>query len=394
MRGKNDLLTTLAQVTGNRQMDWALDSKVLTTRRAAAWYHAGDPARAERAGAIAEEWIADGDARDRDLAAELCGRLKRGAAIPHLFGLLSVDPRDPANAPLLQKARIALSALEGEGLAARAMELARSADVDMTIRAEAFDVAARLDDAPQEELRALLLAIAQDGAAPPFLRDRAIYALGGEKFADEKVWTALQGILFDPDLTEAPADTERRRAERWVVQRFAFGSLGRTYPLDRLPQLLLDRRLHTHPYFAIRVDVATALSVLRVRKRIALEILCSFLVDEDPSDTQRLTRQEGWLSLWQLTGTAYGVADVKLFQHPPAPMSEELLVRRYLFSVQTLRPGVNARQIEAVKAIAGDVARMTRIRQTYESNFDKFEAAWNSERGATTPEHKAPGEGD
>jgi len=383
--GKIELLNTLARLKEVRPIERGLDSKTPATRRAAAYFYSDNPERKEWAGQIAEEWVADGDARDRDLAAMICGRLKRSAAIPHLFSLLSVDPKDPANAPVLQQALYALAELKAEGLAARALGLARAPEVDMTIRAQAFDVAARLDDAPQEELRTLMLSIAQDGAAPPFLRDRAIHVLGGEKFADEEVWTALQGVLFDPKLTEARADTESRRAEHWVVQRFALDSLGRTYPLDRLTQLLLDRRLHTHPYYAIRVDVATALSVLRVRKRLALEILCSFLVNEDSRDTQLLTRQEGWLSLWQLTGTAYGVSDPKAFPLPAAPIRDEQFARRYLFNASASRIGVTSQQIDAVKSITGDLAQMKKIRQTYESNFDKFEAAWKAQDEAKPP---------
>ncbi len=383
--GKIELLNTLARLKEVRPIERALDSKTPATRRAAAYFYTDNPERKEWAGQIAEEWVAESEAHDRDLAAMICGRLKRSAAAPHLFALLDANPRDPANAPALQQALYALAELKAAGLATRAMALARSPEVDMTIRAQAFDIAARLDDAPHEELRALMLSIAQDGGAAPFLRDRAIHVLGGEKFADEEVWTALQGILFDPKLTEPRADTESRRAEQWVVQRFALGSLGRTYPLDRLAQLMLDRRLHTHPYYAIRVDVATALSVLRVRNRLALEILCSFLVNEDSRDSQLLTRQEGWLSLWQLTGTAYGVSDPKAFGNPSAPIRDEQFARRYLFNGSASRLGVTMAQIDAVKAVTGDLAQMKKIRQTYESNFDKFEAAWKAQDEAKPP---------
>ncbi|NJN14651.1 MAG: hypothetical protein HC813_03280 [Planctomycetes bacterium] len=366
--GKIELLTTLTRLKESRPVERALESKVPATRRAAAYFLSGDPDRKETVGQIAEEWVGDGGADGRELAAMICGRLGRKGAIPHILKMIDLDAKVAANAALIRQGMAALEELEAPGLIEKAMELARSPEVEMTIRGQAFDLVGRNKNAPTAEVRTLMLSIAQDGNAHAFLRDKAIAVLGGEEYGDEEVWAALQGILFDANLSRTAGATSNKQSENWVVQRFALGSLARTLPLERVTQLLLDRRLYTHPYYAMRVDVATALSVLRMRKRIAVEILCSYLVDEDPRDTQFLLRQEAWLSLWQLTGEAHGVPVPARFAAPPAALSGEEDVRPYLFRASYMRVGVSAEQVEAVKSFTGDLARLKRIREAYEAH--------------------------
>jgi hypothetical protein len=148
-------------------------------------------------------------------------------------------------------------------------------------------------------------------------------------------------------------------------------------------RLLLDRRVYSHPYFAIRVDVAAGLAALEVKERIALDLLTDFLADEDSTDTQFLVRQEGWLSLWTLSRRVilpdkYGDSK-KLFSNPPGAFKDEARIRESLFKPSFTRAGVTKLMVDALKPVASNLDDMKRIRQVFNQQKDDIVATWKKE---------------
>jgi hypothetical protein len=188
-------------------------------------------------------------------------------------------------------------------------------------------------------------------------------SLGGPE-----TWEALKQVVVDP------RETDRS------LQRAALYALGASCPLDDLAEFLTQRAVHTHPYPFVRGDVAAALAILNHRKPITLDILESYLVNESAEDTLNEVRREAWLSFYQLTGLAHGVRQTSLFpRRPSKPLADEAEIRYQLWNKVHTRPSISKEQVDAVKAIVGDLGQMKSIRQTYAGARGAILESWAEE---------------
>jgi hypothetical protein len=135
---------------------------------------------------------------------------------------------------------------------------------------------------------------------------------------------------------------------------------------------------YRNPYYSFRVEVAVALSALDVREGFALDILCDYLVDEDPADKNFRVRQEAWLSLWTLTGTAHGVPQD--LEGSPTRIRDRTKVRECLLFTAEMRPGVRRSHIVALQRVTPDLERMRAVRAAYLKQREELVQAWARER--------------
>ncbi|MCK6458967.1 MAG: hypothetical protein L6Q95_03640, partial [Planctomycetes bacterium] len=360
VRGKANLLAALAQLDGPDAPRRALHSGSPTTRRAACMLLWNDPERKARCGEIALDWLRDEAAPDRATAAAICGRLDLDEAQPVLLAIVAREATTGAERRLLALALSAIRDPKPRELVERLLALAADKAAHGEIRGIALETLQSMKVAPRE-LLGLSTAILGDPAADRILRMKA--ALGLREFPEDRAWQALEAVLLS------------EKEEDRILQRNCLYSLGQMAPpddtlsrkyLDRLRSLLLDRRVYGNPYFAVKVDVATALSALDARDPVTLDIMGDYLVDEDPKDKEHLVRQEAWLTLWTLTGTRLpDVPEPELFATPPRPLPDPLEAREHLFRRAHYRPGITSRQTAVVAGIAADLDRMRKTRETY-----------------------------
>jgi hypothetical protein len=350
--GKECILQTLSMFHQPRVLPRSLESASATTRRAAAWLLHGDAELRERCGEVALEWLRDEKASDRWRAAFVCKELKLAEARPTLLEIAQRDPRNPEELQLFRRALEALQEPRPKELIERLLAMAANDELPADLRSAALDAVDRYPEAPRDRVMDLMIACLEDAGTPANVRQKA--ALGLKSFKSERAWQALEKTL----VSEAGEDL--------VLQRQCLYALGFTLPLDRLKQLLLDRRVYRHPYYGIRSDVANALALMNVREGITLDIMCDYLVDEDPKDRDHLVRREAYLTLWVLTGTAYGVPQQELFRFQPRPVVDVERVRDALFHFgQNRLPTISPDQMKAVMGIVGDLDLMQKARHTY-----------------------------
>ena len=119
--------------------------------------------------------------------------------------------------------------------------------------------------------------------------------------------------------------------------------------------------------------------------KIALEILCNYMEDEDDRDLSLLVAQEAWLSFFVLTGKAIGTTEQNLFGRQPPPLKDEKTIRDYLFRPAFMRSGVSFKMIEAVRRITTlrvegrtrvrNIERLRRVATTCRRQIDELLAA-------------------
>lgn len=380
--GKIKLLETLAIFKDNRTVRLAVESKSPSTRRAAVWLRYGDPAVKDVAEKVVLDWLEDTDADARGKAVMLARNLKLQAAVPALLAILDEKYTTPDGHETVRQALAALAVFKPKGLSEKLMAIARDTSQDESIRGEALNTAASLDDAPHGEIEQMALDIVKDKQATTFLRVKALGVLRRPSFGSPKVWDALEAVLLDTSDEDA------------ITQRGCLNALGTSAPLDQVKKLLYDRRVYRHPYFAVRIDVATALAALNMRERRTLQILNEYLVDEDPKDRQHQVRQEGYLSLYVLTGIAYGIEEKDLFQRRVRPIPDPQRAREYIWRSSFLRPGITQPQAAAVQEIANDLATMKRIKQTYEQHQETILKAWEDQAKAAEKKNEGASKDD
>lgn len=363
VQGKIELIQTLSGLKEPRAARRALESKSKSARRAAAWSFHGDKTAEDVIRGIVIEWIRDAGADKRGHAAMIVNKLKIKECVPTLLEAIKTAPETNEQLQFQTHALDALAAFKPEGFVTRVLEIAEDKQQNSRMRGKAFNVLIRLDSAPVARLQALLLGIAKDPKGDNVLRNMAISTLRRKKFNNADAWNVLEEVLL-------------RDSENAIIQRGCLAALGAHAPLDRVKNLILDRRVYNHDYFGIRVDVATALATLHVQEKIALEILVGYMVDDDPKDLDLLVAQEGFLSFWALTGMAYGVAEQRLFQRLPKKIPDEQAIRDYLWSAAHMRPGVSFPMVQAVrrlttanldevnKSLQKGTARKKKIRRT------------------------------
>lgn len=374
--GKIALLQTLRVFKDPRTVRLAVESDVPSTQRAAIWLRYGDQDIRDRAKQVVLDWLRDENAGARSKAVMLARNLKLEDAVPVLLELLDKKYTTQEDLETVRQALGALAVFKPKGLAAKLMKLARDPSQHEAIRGEALNAVAGLEDAPRDEITQMAIDIvknphaADTKPATRFIRGKALGVLRRPSYGSPEVWDALESVLLDTN------------DDDFITQRGCLNALGNSAPLDRVRKLLFDRRVYHHRYYALRIDVATALSALNVRERQTLQILNEYLVDQDADDKQHQVRQEGYLSLFVLTGAAYGVDQKELFQRRIRPIADPERAREYMWRSSFLRPGVARPQVEAVQQIVGDLATMKRIKQTYEQHQETILKAWEDAKKA------------
>jgi len=355
-----------------------LDAKSLSTQRAACSLLWGDAELKARCGEIALAWLKDEAAEDRGTAATICGRLGLADAQPLLLDIVSRDPKTEGERDLFQHALNAIPDPKPPQLINRLLKLASDSRMDTDVRGVALLALESAKNGPRDQILTLAIAILSDRGADRILRMRA--ALGLREFPEDRACEALKAVLL--------SDEEDDR----ILQRNCLYALGEMRPaddavarryLERLRQLLVDRRVYRNPYFAMKVDVATALSALNARDPATFDIMCEYLLDEDKDDKQHLVRQEAWLTLWTLTATKL----VQPFDKPPQPFDDPLTAREFLFRRSFHRPGITQEQGRLVAQMADDLEKMRTTQKTYESLRAQILEQWDKE----ATKEKAPG---
>ena len=334
--GKVNVLLMLASFKESRAVRRAMDSDVLSTKRGAAYVLQGRDDCREEACGIALEWLNEKGAKDRGLAILILRTSKRLDAIPAIKAIVENEGRNDESVKAVVRAIEALNYLEAPEITDMILDLAQDASVHPGVRGEAFRVLTFLKDTPRNKLRGLLIAIIKDPASSNAMRNKAVSLLGLPENSSPEGWELLREIVLDTE-------------QNHVYQRSALGALAKSYPLDKLEELLLDRKLYAHPYFGIRSDVATGLGNLRSETRLTLDILTEMLVDDDPQDLTDEVPRQAWLSWWYLSGLHYGASKPELFRRVPTKLKDEGQLRYYVFAFSSANsPAVSRAQINAL----------------------------------------------
>ncbi|HEX5136135.1 MAG TPA: hypothetical protein VFY93_04125 [Planctomycetota bacterium] len=366
------LLAALAQLDpGAPQRALASDSVAI--RRAACACLFTDPGQKTACAEIALAWLKDPTAEDRDAAARICGRLEIPEGQLALLDIVSHVPGTEEEWSLFWQAIEAIKGPKPKEVVDRLVALALDSATDSDARGRAFQLLLEAKQGPQGQLMNVAIGILSDRNADRILRMRA--ALGLREFPEDRACKALEEVLL--------SDEEEDR----ILQRNCLFALGNMTPadeavarrrLDRLRQLLVDRRVHDNPYFAIKVDVATALSALNARDPATLDIMCKYLLDEDKDDKEHLVRQEAWLTLWILTETKLAAP----FDKPPKPFDDPLAARDFLFRRANHRPGVTLDQAALVARLAADLEKMRTTQQVYRERRAEILEQWRKDAAA------------
>jgi hypothetical protein len=261
-------------------------------------------------------------------------------ATPTLQKAIESTPKDPRDVQFAIKALDALAKFKPDGFIDRAMAIALDTGQNPSLRGKAFDIVGHSPSAPAAKVQAAVIEILKDPDGNNILRNKATGVLESPRFANAEAWAVLDEVLM-------------REQDDPIIQRGCLRAMFKSAPLDRVRQTLQDRRVYTHPFFGIRSDVATGLAALNARDKISLEIMCTYLLDNDPKDVALLVPQEAYLTLWVLTGHAYGIQDKTLFPpgRNPRPITDEQAIRANLGNWTHLRVGINAQQVEAVQRV-------------------------------------------
>ncbi len=386
IRCKKNYLQTLSPHYFNqpRTINRALDSEQEATRRAAASLRYGDPELKERCGEIALAWLKDPGADSRHDAVMICRHLRLEEAVPTLLEVLDLVPETADELQLVEFALSALKDFKPKGLSDKLLAIAGNRDLHERMRTAALETLGRLDDAPREKVQEIALSLLGDRSQNTFMRGKAVNVLRLKEYANEDTWNALEAVILDEQETDG------------IVQRSCLNALGVHGDLDRLVKLLFNRRVYTNAYFGLRIDVAAALAALNLRERVAFDILCEYLVDDDPADTTFRVREEAWLSLWTLAGNTYGrfygLPQLEIFQRAPKPLRDREMARHYLWRTQTTRPGVKDEHMTVLRKLVPDLKQMKRIREEFEKRkaeiFDRWERERKEQEEAEQPPKK------
>ena len=381
---KTNLLITLTPQYFNqpRAIRRALDSDVAPLARAAAWLSYGAAEHKDRCAEISYEWLKEKGADSRTKAVLICRRLKTERAIPILLEILDVEPENTEEVALLRQSLAALKEFKPKGLADKLLALAERSSLQESVRATALDALASMDDAPRELVQKKALAILKDKSNTVDLRGRMPGILRHKNYANQEVWDALKAVLVD------------REDDDTVTQRGCLSALATHAPIDWIKNLLLDKRVYRHRYYAVRIDVANGLATLNERSDVALQIMAEYLVDEDPKDTRYQVREAGWLALWQLTGVMYGVKERDLFERAPQAITDPQTLRDYLLRSSLVRRVATQKQMKALQAVTGKLGEMQKIREVYlsPSTLGPVKDRWAKEREAAAPKKKPAGD--
>ena len=166
-------MRVLADFRESRVLGRSLQSEVPSTRYAAALYSQNNEKSREEVRRIAVEWLNDPDASDRDLAALLCQRVDAREAVPALYGLLDDDSGTEDALRARAAALNVLVSFDVEGIADRALAIAKDQGAGRSLRRAALDALSRLESVPLEETRELAFSILAEKGPSNILRTAA-----------------------------------------------------------------------------------------------------------------------------------------------------------------------------------------------------------------------------
>ncbi|MGQ0615366.1 MAG: HEAT repeat domain-containing protein [Planctomycetaceae bacterium] len=344
----------------------ALGSKVASTRRAAAFLLYARAGYQEASMAVAMEWLRDKSAPERSLAIQIVMTTKPPEVVPDLLEMMRQPARNAEEAQLVRMALSALGTFRPKGIAAEVLALAVDPKSEVDVRGQAFRLLGRLEDADAAATGEAMRTILLDRGAGAVIRNMVAGELRLKAYAGERTWEALERVLRAKD--EAPSD-------EWI-QRECLRSLGEHLPMDRLQALLRDRDVYGHRNYGVRSDTASAMAPMLQKDKVAFDILCEMLVDEEARDTKFTVRQEAWISLWMMTRRAFGAQDQQLFVKIPALPSEPRRENMFAFS---LGRGIDDKQLAAIEALLPNLATMQRVRQSYIQEWSRIEEEWRAE---------------
>jgi HEAT repeat protein len=386
--GKFQVLQLLSQFKESRTVMRALESKEVTTQRAAAYLRQTDKSVAPEVSAIAMQWLKDKGAVDRRLAVMILRTMDERAAIPELISILEAEGKRPESAAMVVHILDAMGTFKPDGVAPAILALASDSSIEPAVRNRAMGALTHLPDTPKDELLKILMEIAQDESANSTMRKNAFGLIASPAYATPEGWEVLRNIVLDPNNSTQSQQT---------LQRKALWSLAASYPLDKLQELLLDRRVYAHPFFGIRTDVACGIGHLRIQSRLALQILTELLAEEDPGDFLTNVPREAWLAFWAITGVHSGSSRPELFSREPARVTDDDALRQHLFSISFSHPSISKAQADALDGFtvtlednnlrrtdpqafrdlrAEKFEKRKAISQMYRAEIDKIVAAW------------------
>jgi len=346
----------------------------VTTRYAAGSYLHRRLADEEACKKIALEWLADKSVGSRAQAVVMAQDLRLTEAVPMLVEIIESPNK---HASETRAALYALSVLKPTGVADKILKLIpTAAGQSVEIRSVALGAVNRLDltDAEREALRKTLVAMLKDRSTGKVLRMRAVQELTSDAYNTPETVEAVESVLFSDD-------------EPHPVQRECLGRAAKFGGHERIKELLHDRRVYNHPYTFIRHDVSVGLQAMQMRDKLTFDILCDYLVDESPDDSQHIVRQDAWLSLWLLTGIVHGIQESDLFRTTPR-YSERAADVDDVFRFGK-RSGVSPMMRNAVMAHVADLEKMKATRQVLQDKWPEVQARWEKQREEAAKKRKA-----
>ncbi|MFB3065702.1 MAG: HEAT repeat domain-containing protein, partial [Planctomycetota bacterium] len=344
----------------------AFSSGPLSARRAvtARLYYA--EGYQKKARTVTLEWLKDPGAPARHLAIEVAGRIRLSEALPVVQGILEKPPQGEQETLDFEAALRALPQLAPRTAGETALRVARDKRYTPSVHRAALSVLRRSEQVPVNEVRDLLISYLLDPREDKHVRTTAAVDLKMQRYAGEKTWKALEEILLEQDVP----------LEQIVRQRSALTSLGAHMPLDRLKQLVTNRRVYTHRYLYIRQDAAVAMALLGMKDKVTFDILTGHLThtEQKGSPYQRdayLVRREAWISLWSLFHMMAEPPRPEMFQKPPrAPAARP----KDLFPWAFKRPGVTRSMMKEIDPVAKDLKSMKRIQHRYRALWPEIDA--------------------
>ena len=376
--GKIEIVTLLLKWKEARVVHRAFTSGPLSAQRAVTALLYSSQRYHEEARAIALAWLRDANAPARYRAVTVVAQLKIEEALPDIEALLAHVPGSLQETLNFEAALRAVQTLAPDKIGPLAISVAENKSYPSRLRKAALDALQRATEVPADEVRDILIEYMLDPQESNVLRTTAAGDLKLQRYAGEKTWKALEEILLEQNvpLTEI------------IKQRSALHSLGAHMPLDRLEELVTNRKVYTHRYPYIRQDAAVAMGIMGMRDKVTFDILTELLTHMEPEHSMyerdaHLVRREAWLSLWSLFGAIPGASKPELFQRAPRMSSGR---PKDLFPWGTLRPGVSAEMLASLDPHAKDLEHMKRVQQQYRQLWPELKARVAAEaKEAQTP---------
>ena len=379
VEGKIEIITLLLKWKEARVVHRAFTSGPLSAQRAVTAILYSSQRYHEEARVIALAWLRDKNAPARYRAVNVVAQLKIEGALADIEAMLAKVPDSPQETANFKAALRAVQTLAPDKIGALALSVAQNKTYPSDLRKAALDALRRAPDVPADEVRDMLIAYLLDPKESVAVRATAAGDLKMQRYAGEKTWKALEEILVEQNVPLSEI----------TKQRSALHSLGAHMPLDRLEELVTNRKVYTHRYPYIRQDAAVAMGMMGMRGKVTFDILTELLTHMEPEHSMyerdaHLVRREAWLSLWSLFGTIPGASKPELFQRAPRMPAGR---PKDLFPWGRLRPGVSFEMVASLDPHSKDLEHMKRVQQQYRQLWPELKArvAAEAKKEAQTP---------